>query len=62
MEMASWSFQLVKYNLFWTHSLERATATESVVSDENGVECKCKGITEVVNMKFSLPGKEYTRC
>lgn len=58
MEMAPWSFQLVRYNLFWPHSLEGTTVTESVVSDENCTECKGKGITEVMNVKFSLPGKE----
>lgn len=58
MDTALWGFQLVRYNLFWPHSLERTTATESVVSDENGEECKCKAITEVVDMRFSLPKKE----
>lgn len=43
MEMAPWSFQLVRYNLCWSHSLERMPATESVVLDEHGVECKCRG-------------------
>lgn len=33
MEMAPWSFQLIRYNLFWPHSRERMTATESVMSD-----------------------------
>lgn len=33
MEMAPWSFQLIRYNLFRPHSHERMTATESVMSD-----------------------------
>lgn len=45
-EMAPWSFQLVRCNLFWPHSLERTTATESVVSNKNCIERRCKGVTE----------------
>lgn len=54
MEMAPWSFQLIRYNLFWPHSRERMTATETVMSDKkkNQRECKCTGITEVMDMKF----------
>lgn len=61
MEMAPWSFQLVRYNLFWPHSLEGTIATESVVSDKHCIECKCQGIAGVMNMKFSLSKKEWTR-
>lgn len=62
MEMAPWSFQLIRYNLFWPHSRERMTATESVMSDikkkKKQRECKRTGITEVMDVKFSLPEEE----
>ena len=61
MEMAPWSFQLIRYNLFWPHSRERITATESVMSDlkkKKQRECKCTDITEVMDVKSSLPEKE----
>ena len=62
MEMAPWSFQLIRYNLFWPHSRERMTATESVMSDlkkkKKYHECKCTGFTEVMDVKSSLPEKE----
>ena len=66
MEMAPWSFQLIRYNLFWPHSRERMTATESVMSDikkkKKQRECKRTGITEVMDVKFSLPEEEWPRC
>lgn len=64
MEMAPWSFQLIRYNLFWPHSRERMTATESVMSDflKKTAWMQTTGITEVMDVKFSLPDEGWPRC
>lgn len=61
--MALWGFQSVRQNPFWPQSLERTTATESVLLDEKkSLECKIHNFTGVMSRTLSLPEMKRGQC